>query len=81
MMLTLFTMLAIPSYIVAPFAGWVAFASFRDGEAKLGFKALGVFAVTATLILVAHSNAPKPTHSNRECYTDWDGFSNSEICE
>lgn len=79
-MIELLRMLAIPCFIVAPFAGWMAFAFFREGERRSGWRAAGVFAVTASVLFVAYTELPSPTYSDRECRVDWDGFSNAEVC-
>jgi len=77
----LFTLLAIPAMFIAPITGWMTFSFFRDGETASGWKSAAVFAATSGILFVAYQGAPGPTYTSGDCRTDWDGRSNSTVCE
>lgn len=80
-MQTIITLLAIPSFFVAPISGWMAFAYLRDGEANHAAKAGVVFAVTAVLLIAGHVIGPGPSYTSGDCYVSWDARSNSTVCD
>lgn len=79
-MIEILRIVAIPCLFVAPFAGWLTFSFFRDGEVRAGWKAAGVFAITASVLAVAYSEVPAPKYAGGDCRKDWDGFSNPDGC-
>jgi hypothetical protein len=74
--------LAIPSLFVAPFAVMVAIGMAREGNAIGAIKAGSLAAATGLILLIGFSNPDaRPRGGGDNCYTDWDGRSNSTVCD
>lgn len=73
------TFLAIPAFFIAFFSGGVAFNAWRSGEAGLACKSGAVF-LFCCLIVIAAPKRPV-TNGGDDCYIDWDGRSNSTVCD
>mgnify|MGYP000155330818 FL=1 len=80
-MMTLVSVLAVPALFIAPFALMVLFGAARNSEWALAMKTLPVAVVTVSLVAVAWMGAPKIRSSAGNCYTEWDGRSNSTVCD
>jgi hypothetical protein len=59
------------------FSGGVAINSLRHGDMSMLWKSAAVFAVCCLTFI----SVPKHTPLDAHCSTDWDGFSNSTICD
>lgn len=77
--MVLFSLLAVPAMFVAFFSGAVAFSSWRSGEKSMAAKAAGLCAVCVFIMVVAPKG--KTTHVSTNCFIDWDGRANAEVCD
>ena len=73
-------MLAIPALFVAPLSAFVAYGYFRERDARSGAKAGAVAIVSLSIYLLAQDGGNVKIRTEG-CYKDWDGRSNSLVCD
>lgn len=73
-------MFAIPALFVAPLSAFVAYGYFREGDARSGVKASAACVVALALYLLAQDGGNVKIRTEG-CYKDWDGRSNSLVCD
>lgn len=75
MILSVLAVFAVP---VGFLAGGVAFNAWRGGDTNMAAKAVGVFAITVGVFVLA----PKATNieTGKDCHIDWDARSNPTVC-
>lgn len=71
--------LGAAAVLAGPIAAWVAFQSFRDGDASMGWKAVAVACVAGFAFVTV--SAPYPPKMKDDCRVDWDGRTNSTVCD
>lgn len=68
--------LGIVAFVLVLFA----IGGFMQGDMGKVLKFGGAFAVCAVLILMT-GGPSRHTGGSQNCHIDWDGFSNSEVCD
>jgi hypothetical protein len=76
-------MLAILAIVALPvgfIAGGVAVNSLRQGDVAMMWKSVAVFAICC-LVFISVPKSKSPLDGGQNCHVDWDGFSNSTVCD